>query len=424
MSERHRALRGTKDILPEEAARWQFLEETTRSIFERYGFRELRTPLLEPTELFARSVGASSDIVRKEMYTFQVGEQSVSLRPEATASVARAFVEHSLERRIASGYPERYYYIGPMFRHERPQKGRQRQFHQIGGEVLGAAEALADAETIQMVDALLQELGIAERELVVNSVGDGACRPQFRQELQAWLATHLDRLCADCQRRAAENPLRVLDCKVPADRELLQAAPTALKTLCSGCADHFRELREALDALGVRHRVDPHLVRGLDYYERTVFEVVSPALGAQNAILGGGRYDGLIAELGGPQVAAFGFSIGMERLILLLAEERVPVRRTDLALVSVGAAAWRVSRELAQRLRAQGLSCVTPTVERPVGAQLRRADRLGARFALLIGDEELKQERFTLRDLKSGTQEQLDEAAVLDRVKEHPDHER
>lgn len=424
MSERHRALRGTKDILPEEAARWQHLEATTRSVFARYAFGEVRTPILEPTALFARSVGAATDIVHKEMYTFEVGGESVSLRPEATASVVRAFVEHSLHRGVASGYPERYYYIGPMFRHERPQKGRQRQFHQIGAEVLGAAEPLVEVETLGMVLALLDELGIAARELVVNSVGDDCCRPQFRARLQSWLAEHLDEMCEDCRRRQRENPLRVFDCKVEADRELLQQAPTVLDTLCAPCAAHFGDFKLLLAEAGLDYRVDPRMVRGLDYYGRTVFEVLSPDLGAQNAILGGGRYDGLVEQLGGPPTPAFGFSVGMERLLLLLDESTVRRPALDVVLVAVGAAAREKTRRLAATLRRQGLSCVVPTADRPIGAQLRRADKLAARFALIVGEEELRGDEVTLKHLASGEQTRIDEAAIVARVREDRGHGR
>jgi histidyl-tRNA synthetase len=421
MSERHRALRGTKDILPEEALSWQYLEATTREVFARFCFREVRTPLLEPTALFTRSVGATTDIVHKEMYTFEIGGESVSLRPEATASVVRAFVEHSLHRHIAAGYPERYYYLGPMFRHERPQKGRQRQFHQIGAEVLGAAEATVDAETIGMALALLDALGLARRELALNSVGDACCRPQFRARLAGWLAVHGERLCDDCRRRQHENPLRVFDCKVAGDRELLQGAPTVLETLCAGCAAHFAEVQRLLAEAGITARVDPRIVRGLDYYSRTVFEVLSADLGAQNAILGGGRYDGLVAELGGPATPAFGFSIGMERLILLLDPRRVPRAGIDVVLVAVGEPARHKTRRLAARLRGEGLSCVLPSADRPLGAQLRRADRLGARFALLVGEDELRGAEVSLKDLASGEQVRIDEAAIAARVREVAD---
>jgi histidyl-tRNA synthetase len=416
MTQRYRALRGTKDILPDETARWQLVEEVTRRVFGRYGFREIRTPILEPLALFVRSVGASSDVVRKEMYTIESADEPICLRPEATASVARAFVEHSLHRGVAAGYPERFFYVGPMFRYERPQKGRQRQFHQIGVEVLGAPEAGADAETIEMADSFFETLAIRPREIVLGSVGDEACRPRFREELRAWLEPRLGRLCADCRRRHAENPLRVFDCKVEEDREILASAPTMFELLCEPCASHFGEVRSLLDDWGVAYRVEPHLVRGLDYYRRTVFEVLSADLGAQNSLLGGGRYDGLVAELGGPSVAAFGFSIGMERVVLLLPEERVPAPTVDLALVSLGREAWRESLRLARRLRRAGVGCVTPTSERPMGAQLRRADRLGARFVLFVGQEEIATGRYGLKDLRTGEQESLEEGAVVARL--------
>ncbi|HKQ60499.1 MAG TPA: histidine--tRNA ligase, partial [Candidatus Polarisedimenticolaceae bacterium] len=330
------ALRGMRDILPEEIPRWHLLERTAHDVFRRYGFAEIRTPLLEATELFARSVGESSDIVRKEMYTFRHGDESVTLRPECTASVVRAFVEHSLHRQVASGFPERYYYIGPMFRHERPQKGRQRQFHQIGAEVLGAAEPLADAETLEMLERFLEALGITDRELVLSSVGDATCRPPYRQLLQDWLDPRLERLCEDCRRRRQENPLRVFDCKVERDREILAEAPLLLDHLCVPCQDHFAAVRRHLDGFGVRYRIERRLVRGLDYYQRSVFEVVSGGLGAQNAVLGGGRYDGLVAELGGPAIPGFGFAIGMERLASLVPAERVPAGGCDVLLVALG----------------------------------------------------------------------------------------
>ncbi len=418
MTKRYKALRGTRDILPEDIARWHFLEDTSRRVFERYGFREIRTPILEATELFARSVGASSDIVRKEMYTLDRGGEAMTLRPENTASVVRAFVEHSLHRNIASGYPERYYYIGPMFRHERPQKGRQRQFHQIGVEVLGAAEPLVDAETIEMVENFLDALGIEDRELVLSSVGDHRCRPAYREELRAWLEPRLHRLCGDCHRRFEENPLRVLDCKIDEDRQLLAEAPVLLDTLCADCESHLAEVRRLLDRWGTGYRIDPRLVRGLDYYERTVFEVVSGRLGAQNAILGGGRYDGLVEELGGPAIPGFGFAMGMERTILLLPEKRIPDERVDVALIALGAEGWEASVELARRLRAAGVAASTPVVERPMGAQLKRADKTGARFAVFVGRDEIAAGRYGFKDLSTGRQENLDEPTILARVGE------
>jgi histidyl-tRNA synthetase len=417
MTRRYKALRGTKDILPGESPAWQALERTARAVFSRYGFQEIRTPVIEATELFARSVGPSSDIVRKEMYTLAAGDESACLRPESTASVVRAFVEHALHRGVAAGYPERYYYIGPMFRHERPQKGRQRQFHQIGVEVLGAGEALADAETIEMADAFLEELGVSEREIVLNSVGDATCRPGYRLRLCSWLEPRLADLCEDCHRRYRDNPMRVFDCKIEADRRLLEEAPKLDDALCDGCRVHLGEVRRALDAFGVAYRIEPNIVRGLDYYQRTVFEITSPELGAQNAILGGGRYDGLVEELGGPALPGFGFALGMERLISLLPAERLPSAGVDLAVVTLGRDGWEASPAIVQRLRGSGLSCILPLVERPMGAQLRRADKMGARFALFVGKDELAAGRFGLKDLGTGEQVTVREADVVAQVR-------
>jgi len=419
MRQSYKALRGTRDILPDEVGRWQFIEQTARRVFALYGFREIRTPILESTELFARSVGESSDIVRKEMYTFKAGRESVTLRPENTASVVRAFLQHALHRRIATGFPERYFYIGPMFRHERPQRGRQRQFHQIGVEVLGADEPLADAETLQMLDEFLTGLGLGERRLVLSSVGDDNCRPRYRAELRRWLEPQLSRLCEDCQRRYAENPLRVFDCKVEADQRLLSGAPALLDMLCQPCEEHFAEVRRMLECYGVSHVVEPRLVRGLDYYVRTVFETVSGGLGAQNAILGGGRYDNLVEQLGGPHVPAFGFAIGIERLSLLLADDALGARPLDVALVGLGQDGWNACVLMAKRFREAGLATSMPLLERPLGAQLRRATRNGARFAVFVGRDELAAGRFGLKDLSSGEQVTLDEAQILARVGEH-----
>lgn len=415
VKKRYKALRGTRDVLPDEAARWQFLEGTARSVFARYGFREIRTPIFEATELFARSVGEASDIVRKEMYTFERGEDSMTLRPENTASVVRAFVEHSMFRNVATGYPERYYYIGPMFRHERPQKGRQRQFHQIGVEVLGAAEPLVDAETIQMVDVFLEELGIDARELVIGSVGDETCRPGFKTALKEWLEPRLDQLCEDCGRRFEENPLRVFDCKVEQDQRLLAQAPVVLDMLCGPCQEHFEEVRRILDRYGIRYRVEPRLVRGLDYYERTVFEVLSDRLGSQNAILGGGRYDGLVEELGGPSIPGLGFAMGMERTILLLPDERGAQFAFDVALVSLGSEGAQAIVEMAQRLRGAGLRVIAPVVGRPMGAQLRRADKVRARFAAFVGADEIASGKYGFKNMRTGDQESLDEATIIAR---------
>ncbi|HEX4825509.1 MAG TPA: histidine--tRNA ligase [Candidatus Polarisedimenticolaceae bacterium] len=418
MALRYQALRGTHDILPEEIGAWQRLESATREVFARYGFREIRTPVLEATELFARSVGASTDIVRKEMYTFAAGDESVTMRPENTAPVVRAFVEHARHRTVAAGYPERLYYLGPMFRYERPQKGRQRQFHQIGAEVLGAAEPAVDAETIDMIVTLLDAVGVRERELRLNSVGDTATRARYRELLTAWLAPHLPTMCDDCRRRAVENPLRVFDCKVDADRKRLEEAPRVVDHLSEESAAHFAAVRRSLDAYGIAYVVDPRLVRGLDYYERTVFEIVSGALGAQNALVGGGRYDGLVEEIGGPSVPGFGFAAGMERIVMTMSEEARASDVPDVALVALGDAGFEAIPALAQELRRTGLSVVAPVAPRPLGAQMKRAERVGARFALFVGEGEIARGSYGLKDLRTGEQKDVARAELAGAIRD------
>ena len=407
-----------RDILPDEVARWHHVEDTARDVFSLYGFREIRTPLLEATELFARSVGAASDIVRKEMYTLERGDESTSLRPESTASVVRAFVEHSLERGVAEGYPERLYYIGPMFRYERPQKGRQRQFHQIGAEVLGSADPLADVELLDLLHLLLDRLGIVSRELLLASVGDEQCRPAYRERLREWLAPRLDQLCTDCARRYEENPLRVLDCKVEADQRLLEGAPRLAEHLCAPCGEHFAQVCAGLDRFGIAYRLEPRLVRGLDYYQRTVFEVTATGLGAQNALLGGGRYDGLVEELGGRPLPGLGFAMGLERTVALVPQDRVPPEAPDAAVVALGPEGFAAAVDLARRLRRSGLAVLAPLVERPLGAQLRRADREGARYAIFVGRDEVEQGSYGLKNLRSGEQRAADEAAIVAALRE------
>lgn len=416
MKAKYAALRGTRDLLPEEIGHWLYLEQAVRDVFGRYRFHEIRTPVLEATELFARSVGESTDIVHKEMYTIQRGDESISLRPENTASVVRAFVQHNLHRSIADGFPARYYYIGPMFRYERPQKGRQRQFHQIGAEVLGSADPLCDAETLEMLCRFLDELGIGDRELVLNSLGDPDCRSRYRAALVDWLEPRREQLCEDCRRKSADNPLRVFDCKVKEDQALLIDAPEIASFLGDEAAEHFSAVRALLDRYGIAYRVDPRMVRGLDYYQRTVFEVVSTGLGSQNAILGGGRYDGLVRELGGPEVPGFGFAIGMERLVSLMPEDRVVAGAADLVMICLGQEGLDGGVDLARRLRAAGLNVAMPVAVRPMGAQMKRAGRTGAAFALFVGADELETGRFGLKNLETGEQETVDERELLIRL--------
>ena len=412
------AQKGTRDILPDEIGRWQFVEEQARATFERYGFREIRTPIFESTELFARTIGEATDIVAKEMYTFLDRKgRSLTLRPENTAPVARALIEHRMHR--GAGL-QRLYYIGPMFRYERPQKGRMRQFHQIGVEVFGSEHPAVDAETLEMLMDFLERLGIAGAALAINSVGCPACRPAYRDALLAYLRPRRDSLCADCKRRMVDNPLRCFDCKVPADRESMSAAPAITKSLCAACRDHFGRVLALLEVFGIRHRIEPRLVRGLDYYRRTSFEVTVPGLGAQDALLGGGRYDGLIRDLGGPDVPGFGFAVGEERLVMSLpAGAAVPQGTPDVYLAAMGEEGVARALRVGRMLRRAGRRIVLePQPDKSLKAQMRRAHDLGATFVLIIGESEVREGSVTVRKMADGTQERIAEERVEVRLRE------
>lgn len=406
------AVKGTRDILPEEIGRWRFVEAAARDHFELYGFREIRTPIFESTELFQRGIGEGSDIVVKEMYTFLDRKgRSLTLRPEATAPVARAYIEHARHR---GAEIDRLYYIGPMFRYERPQKGRMRQFHQIGVEVLGGDHPAIDAETLEMLMAFLERLGIGGTSLVVNSVGCPVCRPAYREALLSYLRPHAGSLCEDCRRRLETNPMRCFDCKVPADRALMAGAPAIRDHLCAECREHFARLIACLDAYGVAYRVEPRLVRGLDYYRRTAFEVEQEGLGAQNALLGGGRYDGLLESLGGPAVPGFGFAVGLERLVMALpADAPVGDEAPEVAVIALGEAAMGRALAVARRLRRAGRRVVLdPLPDRSLKSQMRRAHDRRARYALLIGEQEAASGRLTLKRMADGRQASVAEQDV------------
>jgi len=399
-----KAVRGMKDILPPETSRWQHIETVARQIFACYGFQEIRLPLLERTELFSRSIGASTDIVEKEMYTFldRHGE-SVTLRPEATASVVRAFLENRLDQ---GAEVKKYFTIGPMFRYERPQKGRYRQFHQINGEALGGEAPELDAEIILLLLDIFARLGLTEIALVINSLGCPLCRPAYLLELTALLARKGRDLCEDCQRRSASNPLRVFDCKSKVCQEILAQVPTIADHLCEGCVQHEQRVRELLGRYGVPYQLNPRLVRGLDYYTRTAFEVVTTRLGAQDAVAGGGRYNGLIKELGGPDIPAIGFAIGEERLVALLSQQDEGLAAPPLLYVAVlGAAAMDQGFDLVQTLRRQGFAAEMDFGQRSLKAQLTMANRRGAALVLLLGDQELAAGAAPLKDMATGTQQ-------------------
>ncbi len=415
MPARIQSLRGFNDVLPGFAEHWQRLEARARDLFRRYGFREIRTPHLEATELFVRSVGEETDIVNKEMFTFGGPEESISMRPEITASLCRAYVEHGLDRQGLS----RFYYIGPCFRRERPQKGRLRQFHQTGVEVLGESAAGTDVEVIAVGLEFVREAGVREYELLVNSIGDGQCRPRYREALVAALRERADRLCEECRRRIDRNPLRVLDCKNESCRAALAGVPEMADFLCADCRAHFDEVRRGLDALGIPWTLEPRLVRGLDYYVRTTFEIRAAGLGAQNAVLGGGRYDGLVQELGGGPVPGIGWASGIERLMIAAGRDRDPLPADlDAFVVTLGDAAQERVLPLVQDLRARGLAVTWDPAGHGLGGQMKRAGRSGARWAVLLGDDEIARGTVTLKNLATGEQGEApgDPAALAERL--------
>jgi len=399
----YRRVKGTRDLLPPETTVWAAVEETARRVFGRYGYEEVRTPLLEHTELFVRSVGEATDIVGKEMYTFPDRKgRSLTLRPENTASVARAVVENGL----ATGpLPIKLFYIGPQFRYERPQKGRYRQFHQIGAELVGDASPWSDVELLLMLDRFLRALGFRDLRVRLNTLGDAESRERYRAALVAFLSPHRERLSPESQRRLEANPLRILDSKDPAERELLQGAPSLEASLTVAARERFALLCDALRRLGLEFEVSEHLVRGLDYYTDTVFEVVSRDLGAQDALLGGGRYDGLIADLGGPRLPGIGFAIGEDRLLDVLPAES-PARgaaRLDVVLVRAGGVDPVVTLQVAEALRAAGLT-VELEAQRGVKAAFKHADRRQALFVAVIGDDEMARGSVNVKHLGSGEQ--------------------
>ncbi len=391
------AVRGMKDLLPTEAAKWRFIEGAAREVFAAFGFGEIRVPVLERTELFARSIGEATDIVEKEMYTFSDRSgDSLTLRPEATAGVLRAYIENKLHGQPG---PHKLFTIGPMFRHERPQKGRLRQFHQLDVEVLDDAGPLVDAELLVMLTQLLTRLGLRNVKLMVNSLGCPDCRPNFRAALIDFLDAKRESLCEDCRRRLDVNPLRVLDCKSEACQQAVEGAPSIQDHLCPGCRQHFDELRRLLALAGVDHAVNPRLVRGLDYYVRTTFEAVAGDLGAQNAVAGGGRYDGLVERLGGPAQACIGFGAGIERLALLIDDRPEWRAGPDLFLAAIGPQARDWAFAQAQDLRAHGVWVEMSGEDKSLKAQMRRADKLGAARVLVLGESELAAGTANVKDM-------------------------
>ena len=399
-------LKGFKDILPDEVGNWQKLESTARNLFKSFGFLEIKPPILERTELFSRSIGQETDIVSKEMYSLKDSRgRSLSLRPEATASVVRAYIEHRL---FEKSLVPKLFSIGPMFRHERPQKGRFRQFHQINAELFGDQGPKSDADIIILAMSLFESLGLKDLILNLNSLGCPECRPQFREELKNFLALRKDSLCSDCVRRSETNPLRVFDCKMEGCKEIVAEAPPIIEYLCDDCRNHFQSLKGYLQRYGVSFVLNQRLVRGLDYYTRTTFELQTDRLGAQNAVAGGGRYDGLVNLLGGPDHPAIGFAVGMERVIALMEEqEEFEYPKPDLFIAAIGETAEKASFNWAMDLRKSGLWVEMDYSSRGLKSQMKKAGRLGARKVLIVGEDELTSGKGILRDMTTREQQEV-----------------
>jgi histidyl-tRNA synthetase len=420
------AIKGFSDILPGEVEIWQAVEAKARQIFKAYNFSEIRIPILEKTELFSRSIGETTDIVEKEMYTFEDRDSrsaevteatKLTLRPEGTAGVVRAYVESEIYK---TEPVRKLYYMGPMFRRERPQKGRMRQFHQIGAEALGRSDPFIDAEILLLLSDFFGALGLTEPSLQINSLGDSECRPKYRETLLAFLKARQESLCDNCRRRIERNPLRALDCKEPGCIQATKDAPSILDSLCANCQEHFTTVQRLLRETNVQFNLNPRMVRGLDYYCRTTFEWTTTRLGAQGAVAAGGRYDGLVQELGGPAIPGIGFALGVERLTMLLSMQEARTTNGPSCYVAwVGKKARDWAFPLVHRLRQQGLSVETEGEARSLKSQMRRADKLKAAAVLIVGDDELARGKAVWRDMASKQQEEINldtiEAEVMAR---------
>jgi len=418
-----KAVRGTRDLLPPDTELWNFVDRRVRQVFARYNYHEIRTPIFETTELFCRGVGEETDIVSKEMFTWEdkaraasEKTQTLTLRPENTAGVVRAYIEHEMGR---SGLLQKLYYIGPQFRRERPQKGRYRQFYQIGAEIIGPPSAgselpMRDAEVLDMLIALLDAVGLKGWTLYLNSVGCVNCRPAYNQALREALAGVKDQMCGDCQRRTETNPLRVLDCKVPADQPIIEKLPKIADYLDEGCREHFAQVRAILDTLQVPYQVNERMVRGLDYYTRTTFEFTHGELGSQSAVLGGGRYDGLSEQIGGPKAPGIGFAIGEDRLVLALQAQRQEAAEALKAFViPLGTGMNRHALKLAKELRAEGVTVDVSDESFRLKKSFETAEKLGATFAIIVGENEVEADAFAVKHLKSGEQTKVSRAELL-----------
>ena len=417
------ALKGTHDILPEEVYKWDYMEGVIRDVCARYGYKEIRTPIIEATELFQRGIGDTTDVVTKEMYTFtDRGNRSVTLRPENTASAVRAYLEHKM---YGDQQVHKMFYIGSMFRYDRPQAGRYREFHQFGLEVLGASSPLADAEVIAMACEIFHKLGLRDLDLHLNSIGDKNCRPAYRQKLIEFFEGKKDQLCDDCRERLYKNPLRILDCKEEGCKKASVGAPEITDYLCDDCHAKFEAVKHYLDGLGISYTVDPRLVRGLDYYTNTAFEIQYPPLGAQSAVCGGGRYDGLVEEIGGPSTPGIGFAIGLERLLLALEMQNLipaPKSQKRVYIAALGEDAVAEGFKIQEELRGLGVLTDMDLQGRSLKGQMKQAGKLDSQFTVIIGSNELEKGAAAVKNMADGTQEDIPFAEVACYISKEEHH--
>jgi len=405
--------KGTQDIIPGTVEKWHFIEDQIRKICAEYGYQEIRTPIFEATELFQRGVGETTDIVNKEMYTFlDKGQRSITLRPEMTASVCRAYVENKL---YTLPQPVKMYYLGPMFRYENTQAGRFRQFHQFGAEVLGGDDPLADAEIIHLIWEFYRRIGLEDLEVHINSVGCPVCRADHREKLSSFLADKKTELCPDCQNRFERNPMRILDCKNRECQKLTANAPTTLDTLCPSCKEHFAKVQQYLKVSEIKYRINPKMVRGLDYYQKTAFEVMAEGIGAQNAICGGGRYDGLVEEIGGPSTPGIGFAMGMERILAVLEKQHAQFEEDEqpkVVVAALGDMAREKGFKLVSEFRQDGIRALMDLMGRGLKNQMKYADRVRARYVVIMGEDEIARKKVIIRDMKLGDQTEVEMEAI------------
>ena len=412
------APKGTKDIYGSYMEEWQRVEQVMRELCSDFGIKEIRIPIFEHTELYLRGVGETTDIVQKEMYTFKdKADRSITLRPEGTAGVARSFIEHGMYN---NPQPTRRFYIGPMFRYENTQKGRQRQFHQFGVEMLGSYSPALDAEAISVAAELLKRLGIKDVELRINSLGCNECRQRYNTALKEYIGSNIDKLCDDCKSRFDKNPLRVLDCKEESCQRIIAEAPVVLDYLDDECKEHFDTVKAILDDMGIKYTVDEKIVRGLDYYTRTVFEFVANGIGAQGTVCGGGRYDNLIAECGGQPMGCAGFAVGIERLLLMLEAQNGEFKETnemDIYIGSIGKEGLVKSQGIAYRMRSEGIRAEGDSVGRSVKAQMKYANKIGAKYSVILGDNEIAEDPANLKNMETGEQEQIKVSELVEIMK-------